>query len=97
VIRSFSDQGTEDVFDGLDTKAARHTCPQELWDRAQRRLSQVEYASALEDLQLPRSNRLHALTGDRLGQHSISINMKYRVCFAWTEEGTKRVQITTSH
>lgn len=97
MIRSFGNQGTEDVFNGLDTKAARRTCPRELWHRGQRRLSQIEYASALDDLQLPTSNRLHALTGDRQGQHSISINMKYRICFAWTAEGAEHVEITDYH
>jgi hypothetical protein len=27
VIRSFADQGTEDVFDGVSSKAARSVCP----------------------------------------------------------------------
>jgi proteic killer suppression protein len=97
VIRSFRDQGTEDVFNGLDTKAARRTCPRDLWPRAQRRLSQLDYASSPADLRLPRSNRLHTLEGNRRGQHSISINMEYRICFVWTESGPQSVEITDYH
>lgn len=97
MIRSFRDQGTEDVFHGLDTKAARRTCPRELWPRAQRRLSQLDYAASLADLRLPRSNRLHLLQADREGQHSVSINMEYRICFHWTEGGPEYVEITDDH
>jgi proteic killer suppression protein len=97
MIRSFCDQGTKDVFNGLDTKRARGVCPVELWPRARRRLSQLDYAASLADLRLPHSNRLHPLERDRLGQHSISINMEYRICFEWTAEGPTRVEITDYH
>lgn len=97
MIRSFKDGGTEDVFNGVDTKAARKVCPRELLNRAQRRLSQLDYATVLVDLRLPSSNRLHALKGDRKGQHSISINMEYRACFRWTDAGPEDVEITDYH
>ena len=97
MICSFRDEGTQDVFNGLDTKAARRVCPTRLWKGAQRRLSQLDYASTLEDLRLPSSNRLHALKGDRKGQHSISINMEYRICFRWTPAGAEGVEITDYH
>ncbi len=97
MIRSFRNRGTEDVFNGADTKAARGVCPRNLWKGAQRRLSQLDYAATLEDLRLPSSNRLHALKGDRKGQHSISINMEYRICFRWTSSGPEEVEITDYH
>jgi proteic killer suppression protein len=97
VIHTFRNEGTEDVFNGLDTKAARRVCPRELWARAQRRLSQLDYATSLQDLRLPMSNRLHRLEGDRRGQHSISINMEYRLCFIWTRIGPEHVEIVDYH
>lgn len=97
MIQSFNDGGIEDVFNGLDTKWARKVCPTELWSRAQRRLSQLDYAVSLADLLLPRSNRVHPLEGDRKGQHSISINMEYRICFEWTAEWPRAVEITDYH
>ena len=97
MIRSFRDRDTEDVFNGLDTKAARKVCPMELWRGAQRRLSQLDYSSTLEDLRLPSANRLHALKGVRKGQHSISINMEYRICFRWSPTGPEEVEITDYH
>ena len=97
MILGFRDRGTADVYNGLDSKAARRSCPRELWPRAQRRLSQLDYATSLTDLALPSSNRLHRLEGDRKGQHSISINMEYRICFIWTAIGPDRVEITDYH
>ncbi|MCJ7628850.1 MAG: type II toxin-antitoxin system RelE/ParE family toxin [Longimicrobiales bacterium] len=97
MICSFRNNGTEDVFNGLETKNARKTCPIKLRKAAQRRLSQLDYAATLEDLRLPSSNRLHALEGDRKGQYSISINMEYRICFRWTAAGPEDVEITDYH
>lgn len=44
-------------------------------------------------LQIPLSNKLESLTGDRKGQHSIRINDQYRICFVWTELGPDQVEI----
>lgn len=96
-IVSFRDQGTEDVFDRSDTKAARRTCPQSVWKVAQRKLDQLNQAGTLEDLRVPPGNRLEALKGDRAGQNSIKINDQYRVCFVWTEGGAEEVEITDYH
>lgn len=97
MIRSFRNAATEDVFNGRDSKVARRACPPDLWRRAQRRLSQLDYASSLSDLRIPTSNRLHALEGDRKGQHSISINIRYRICFEWTAGGPTNVEIVDYH
>jgi proteic killer suppression protein len=97
MIRSFRNRGTEDLFNGVDSKVARKVCPIGLWKGARRRLSQLDYAATLEDLRLPSSNRLHGLKGDREGQHSISINMEYRICFRWTPAGPEEVEIADYH
>jgi proteic killer suppression protein len=54
-------------------------------------------ALALADLQIPPSNHLEALTGDRRGQHSIRINDQYRICFTWKEDGPYDVEITNHY
>src|SRR3972149_2347617 len=97
MILSFFDEGTEDVFNGRNTKAARRTCPRRVWGVAMRKLDQVDSAEELEDLQRPPGNRLEALTGDRAGQHSIRINDQYRICFVWTEAGPDQVEIVDYH
>jgi proteic killer suppression protein len=97
VIRSFADQGTEDVFNGRNTKAARESCPRELWAVARRKLDQLDSVERMEELRIPPGNRLEALTGDRKGQHSIRINDRYRICFQWTNDGPSEVEIVDYH
>ena len=97
VIREFEGQGTEDIFNGRDTKAARRCCPKELWRIAARKLEQLDSALSLADLRVPPGNRLEALAGKRIGQHSIRINDRYRTCFVWTDDGPVRVEIVDYH
>ncbi len=97
MIVSCKDEGTEDVFDGRDTKKARKACPQDLWRVARRKLDQINQAAELDDLRVPPGNRLEPLKGDREGQHSIRINDQYRVCFTWTESGAEEVEIVDYH
>ena len=97
MIRSFKNRGTEDVFDGADSKAARKICPSELWKVAYRKLSQLDTAVRLSDLAMPPGNKLEGLRKDRIGQVSIRINQQYRICFAWTTEGPRDVEIVDYH
>lgn len=64
---------------------------------ATHRLALVYAAETLAFLRSPPGNRLEALESDRIGQHSIRINDKWRVCFRWTAAGprTSRSSITT--
>lgn len=96
-IISFRDQGTEDVFDREDTKAARKACPPDVVKVARRKLDQINQAASINDLRSPPNNRLEKLKGDREGQHSIKINDQYRVCFVWSEGGAEEVEITDYH
>lgn len=97
MIRSFKDTGTEDIFNGRNTGAARRCCPQGLWTVASRKLDQVDSAASLQDLRVPPGNRLEQLSGDRAGQWSIRINDQYRICFRWTENGPDEVEIVDYH
>lgn len=87
MILSFKDQGTEDIFDGNDSKNARKVCPINLWSVARRKLDQLNAAVSLNDLKIPSGNRLEALQSDRKGQHSI------RICFQWTLQRTTGVTV----
>ena len=97
MITSFRDRGTQDVFNGKRTRAARRVCPQSVWRIAARKLDQLDSATELRDLHAPPGNRLEALSGDRAGQHSIRINDQYRVCFLWTDAGAEQVEIVDYH
>ena len=68
MIRSFANTGTEDVFNGRSTKAARKICPDALWLVARRKLDALDYAARLVNLRFPPGNRREALQGDRKGR-----------------------------
>ncbi|MFH7243069.1 MAG: type II toxin-antitoxin system RelE/ParE family toxin [Spirulina sp.] len=97
MIHSFRHQGTEDIFNGKASKAARTTCPQNLWNRAARKIDQIDSAVNIDDLKVPPGNRLEMLKGDRLGQYSIRINDQYRICFGWSDQGATEVEIVDYH
>jgi proteic killer suppression protein len=97
VIGSFADRGTADVFDGVDTRAARAACPVNLWAVARRKLDQLNRIQELRELARPPGNRLERLRGGRAGQHSIRINERYRVCFRWEAGRAEQVQIIDYH
>lgn len=97
MIRSFKNAGTEDVFNGKNTKATRQACPQNLWRVAVRRLDQLDSVTSLAELQIPPGNRLDALAGDRKGQYSIRINQQYRICFVWAGTEPDQVEIVDYH
>ena len=97
MIVGFKEQGDEDIFNGLNTKVARRTCPESLWKIVARKLDHLDSVTTLDELRVPPGNRLEALTGARPGQHSIRINDRYRICFVWSDQGPDEVQIVDYH
>jgi proteic killer suppression protein len=93
----FASQGTADIANGLDTRAARSTCTNALWALARRKLDIVLYASGLDDLRSPPGNRLEALKGDRAVQYSVRVNERYRICFVWIDQGAQEIEIVDYH
>ena len=64
---------------------------------ARRKLDQLDAAAQLHDLAAPPGNRLEALGGKRKGQHSVRVNDQWRVCFVWTAQGPRDVEIVDYH
>jgi toxin HigB-1 len=93
MIRSFADPETERVWNGERSRKL----PEDIQDRTLIRLRMLNQAKTLDDLRNPPSNRLHALKGNRAGQHSISINMQWRICFVLRDGGADGVEITDYH
>ena len=93
MIRSFADKETERIWNGL---RSRKLAP-DIQDRALDKLRLLNRAKALNDLRNPPSNRLHRLSGDRAGQHSIPINTQWRVCFVWKHGAAESVEIVDYH
>ncbi|MCY3995921.1 MAG: type II toxin-antitoxin system RelE/ParE family toxin [Rhodobacter sp.] len=92
MIRSFRDRETRSFFEGQRVAAFQGFARQ-----AARRLVLLDSAEKLGDLAALPSNRLEALRGNRAGQHSIRINVRWRVCFRWTDDGPCDVEIVDYH
>ena len=92
MIKHFSDDDTADLF---ETRRSRRW--KSIESVALRKLDQLDVAVSLNDLRVPPGNRLEALSGDRKGQHSIRINDQYRLCFVWTDDGVRDVELADYH
>ena len=97
MIKTFKSPGTEDIFDGIASQAARRCCPQSIWPVARRKLDQINRVREINEFKVPPGNRLERLKGDRENQYSIRINQQYRICFIWEEGHAYEIEITDYH
>jgi proteic killer suppression protein len=93
VIRSFSDREAKAIWHGVPSRRL----PADIQSVARRKLRMIHNAKTLTDLRIPPANRLEALRGDRVGQHSIRINDQWRVCFRWREGDAFDIEIVDYH
>ena len=93
VIKTFADRHTGVLY--ATGKSKRF--PPDIAKRAVRKLEYVDLATCLDDLKAPPGNRLHALGRDRKGQHSISVNDQWRVCFRFADGDAFDVEVTDYH
>jgi len=96
MIQSIADRTTQDIFDGINSKASRRL-PLDLHSRAQRLLDLINAAGNINDLRVPPGNRLELLKGDLKGFHSVRINDQWRVILRWFEGDAHDVQILDYH
>ena len=96
MIRNFGNKGSEDIWNGDNTAAARKI-PRELWEVAHRKLDMIRAAHELGDLKIPPGNRLEKLKGDLKDYHSIRINDQYRIIFKWEQGAAHEVEIVDYH
>lgn len=92
MIKNIRDRNTERLW--IDGKSKRFGAIAAV---ALRKLDMLNGAASLDDLRSPPANHLEALKGDRRGQHSIKINVQWRLCFVWTTEGPADVEIVDYH
>lgn len=92
MIQSFRCRHTLALFEGR--------CPRQFrgfQSLAERKLQLLDAAQSLAFLRSPPGNRLEALCGGRRGQHSIRIDAQWRLCFVWTDNGPRDVEIVDYH
>ncbi|MES2942054.1 MAG: type II toxin-antitoxin system RelE/ParE family toxin [Pseudomonadota bacterium] len=92
MIRSFKCPKTEKLF-----RTGRSRDFNSILSVVERKLQMLDSATTLHFLRSPPGNRLEALSGDRLGQHSIRVNDQWRVCFVWSDQGADDVEIVDYH
>ena len=92
MIRSFRCQETKAIHDGYGSRRFRG-----IEEQARKQLRWLDAAPSLTDLGAIRGNRPEALKRDRAGRHSIRINDRWRICFAWREGNAQDVEIVDYH
>ncbi|MBX3037278.1 MAG: type II toxin-antitoxin system RelE/ParE family toxin [Anaerolineales bacterium] len=93
MIESFASEETEKIFRGQSS----NKFPKDIQRTARRKLIYLDDAEDLQDLLAPPGNRLEKLKGNRAGQHSIRINDQWRICFKWSSNKAKDVEIVDYH
>lgn len=93
MIKSFADRETERIFQ----REFSRRLPPAIQHRARIKLEILDAAETLDDLRIPPSNRLEALSGDRRGEHSIRVNDQWRICFVWRAGHAYDVAIADYH
>jgi len=93
MIESFASDETQKIFLGQISRKF----PKDIQRTARRKLIYLDDAEDLQDLLAPPGNRLEKLKGDRAGQHSIRINDQWRICFTWSDNKAKNVEIVDYH
>lgn len=93
MIQNFKDYETEKIYNQEYSKRF----PWDIQNRALRKLIMLDNSRDLNDLRVPPGNHLEELKGDRLGQYSIRVNEKYRICFEYLDGDYYNVEIVDYH
>jgi proteic killer suppression protein len=92
VIQSFQCAETEALHNGFSSRKF-----QSIERAARKRLRWLHAATDLKDLGAIGGNHLEALKGNRIGQHSMRINDRWRICFRWHDGQAYDVEIVDYH
>ena len=93
MIKTFADRHTQELYATGKSKRFRP----DVVRRAIRKPEYIDLAARLDDLKVPPGNRLHALERGRAGQHAISVNDQWRICFRFMDGDAYDVEIADYH
>ena len=93
MIKTYKDKATQRYFEGEEIRKFRSV------DRnlAYKRHDYLNAANSLSDIPPLKSIHLHALSGSRKGQWTISLNGPWRLCFEFKEGNAFNVEIVNYH
>ena len=92
MIKSIADKRTKGFVGG------HHIAEFQSFERqALKRIKILNDATSVTDLMRLSSNHFEALSGDRVGQYSIRINMQWRICFSFEKGDAYDVEIVDYH
>ena len=93
MIRSFKSKESEKIWAGEFSKKL----PADIQKIMRRKLRMLNNSTGLSDLNIPPSNNLEPLKGERKGQYSIKVNDQWRICFEWKDGDCYNVEIVDYH
>lgn len=96
MIRTAADATTRDIWNGVNSKAARRI-RSDLWPVVRRKLDQLDAVTKLDDLKVPPGNRRHALAGDLKGWYAMRVNDQYRIVFRFSGADAFDVRCADDH
>jgi len=93
MIKSFANEITERIFQGIHTHTIRKEFPQGVIRQAERRLDILNSVQDLESLTLIPSMKAEAAVRDSHGKYSIPLMEGWRIAFRWNHENAEDVEI----
>lgn len=93
MIRSFAEPEAERIW----KRERSRWLPPDIQQTGRRKLRQLDSADRLDDLRIPRGNRLEQLKGFTTPRYSIRINDQWRITFRWSDGGADDVRIEDYH
>lgn len=94
MIKSFKSKAAEDIFNGVESKAARKQVRQEVWKAARRKMDQLNSVKHFSEMKHPPNNNLHPLNAD---WWAVYVSDKYRLVFRWQDGNAHEVDIIDYH
>ena len=92
-MERFKNELTRRIFEGIVVRGFS----QDVIRKTLMKLTMVIAATDIRELATPPSNRLEKLKGDRVGQWSIRVNDKYRICFEWRNRQACEIELVDYH
>ena len=93
MIKSYGDKETKELHE----RGYSRKLPQRIIARACRKLDQLDAATSLEDLKVPKSNKLKKLEGRLQDYWRIKIDKQYAIIFKFKDGDVCNVRIVDYH